>query len=141
MSGWQALKAVTMDPDIPNQPFPLFNRLALVLLMLFAGWHVLFPHHYDDLEFDSRLWIDQHDNHGRDNPRGRMFDDLRHRLLLERPNRQQVVALLGPPEYQSDDRRIGYKLGMWSGFGVDHDVAYIGLDDQDKVSEVFRLQH
>lgn len=106
--------------------FGLVLGFGAVQLLIFG---VLFGDPFDDRDFDRDVWMAHSQDWRPDNPRGQMAQDLRDRLLRERPSRSQVIELLGPPRYQRPDR-ISYYLGSW-GFGPDCDwlEIYFGEDD------------
>lgn len=93
---------------------------------------------FDDWSFNKATWTDQPDQ------RGRMYDSLRDRLLLEHPSRDQVRELLGPPDdsiRKSDDGCWSYYIGSWSGLRIDTDALYITFSHQGQVEDAWRVQY
>ncbi len=91
---------------------------------------------FDQQPFDAVIWKNQHLTQKRDNPRGLMANDIKQRLLSERPTRQQVLELLGPADMADEPDLLSYHMGMWSHnrgridtfdihFGADQRVARI----------------
>lgn len=78
--------------------------------------------------------------------RGPMVRDLlRHHIIRSQTSRQEVVATIGPDEYdvQLDDGRIcsAYHLGMCSGLGIDYDALYVCYGPDDVVASAGTIQH
>ena len=77
----------------------------------------------------------------RKNPRGRMFNDLKERLLLEKPDKSIIISLLGDPDCGIRDNELAYYLGGWTNPRIDPDCIHIILDESKKVSDIKWLQH
>ncbi len=77
----------------------------------------------------------------RDNPRGRMTEDVAKLLMERRPDRREIVELLGEPDFRDEPELMSYNLGMWSGFRMDYDSLDIYLDSRDRVDRVQTVQH
>lgn len=78
--------------------------------------------------------------------RGPMVRDLlRHHIIRSQSSRQEVVATIGPDEYdvQLDDGRFcsAYHLGMCSGLGIDYDALYVCYGPDDVVASAGTIQH
>ncbi len=69
---------------------------------------------FNKQRFDQKIWQSYHQTQDRDSPRGLMANDLRQKLLAERPTREQVIELLGPADLADEPDRLSYHLGMWS---------------------------
>lgn len=72
-----------------------------------------------------------------DNPRLGMYDQLRSRLLRERPAKAEVVAMLGPPDDGQRPRVVGYELGLNI---IDCDSVEIRFGPDERVLEVRYVQ-
>ena len=117
--------------------------LACVIVLAFIGVQKCLTANtpFDDRLFDSALWKSATHKFERDNPRGQMYDDLRHHYLKKGLDKQAVLNLLGPPDIKSDDSLFNYNLGMWSGFRIDYDTLNIAFNSKGKVARVYRVQH
>ena len=85
--------------------------------------------------FDQARW-QQGNGCDPNNPRLGMYEELRTKLLAERPTRPEVIALLGQPDAGSGSTEVNYMLGynlidcdsvriQFGGDGRVFDVSYI----------------
>lgn len=94
------------------------------------------PDPFDDRSFNQKVWLDHYEDWGIGNPRGRMAYSVQKLLLDSRMTREEVIELLGPPEYGSEDSNFQYLLGPWSAFRMDYDLLIITFDEDDRVKDV-----
>ena len=114
--------------------------LALLLPIIIYKFF-LFPNIWNDLTFNENHWKQFHNSRESDNPRGKMYEDLRSKLLDRRPPKEVVLQMLGEPDFSKEDSFLSYNLGMWSGFRVDYDSIDIYFDENGVVMDVKRVQH
>ena len=72
---------------------------CLLLAVVLAVWHNVgywFYYPYDDRPFDRSVWLRNAGVSG-ENPRGRMAEDVRHRVIRPGMPRREIHALLGGP--------------------------------------------
>ena len=50
--------------------------------------------------------------------------------------REEVIALLGPPEIHNDFHSIQYLIGAWSSIRINFEYLVIYFDDDDGVIEI-----
>jgi hypothetical protein len=97
------------------------------------AWFVWSP---SNVTFDAKVWT-AHVAGEKDGPRSRMLSDLLTNRLRKGMSREQVRALLGKPDSQSQwDREHdndGYDLGHVGPFGVDPSVLTIQYDKGGRV--------
>jgi hypothetical protein len=91
------------------------------------------------MRFDADLWQAQHATPALEqaNPRGDMVADLRREHLEPGTNRERIVALLGPPEFQVGETDH-YELGR-SPFGASFEQLAIEYD-ADSLVRAFVLR-
>jgi hypothetical protein len=114
-------------------------RFAVLSVVVVGGGKLLRP--FDDLEFDSAIWKQYPGPKDYNSPRGRMYDDIASRLERTRPTREEVLRLLGEPDFRLPDGTFEYSLGAWSGFRMDFDSMYVNFDRKGRVSGVYKVQH
>ena len=113
-------------------------RMSVLALILWIFGSVLSP--FDDREFDPTVWRQHAGSSDWQSPRGRMYEDLRRSLLRDRPMREEVIQLLGPPDTSGQGAALRYTLGAWSGFRIDYDTMVVTFDESQRVSSVHRFQ-
>lgn len=114
--------------------------ILLLIVVVVQGFSWLISP-FDEREFDQTTWVQFYQSEDPNNPRGQMYDDLRKRLLKDKPDRAEVIAMLGEPDYGKSDRGYEYMLGAWSGFRIDYDSMHISFDESGRVEYVGRVQH
>ena len=126
----------------------LIGVLALAAALAAAGFlYVASPllfflnDPFDDRPFDREVWLQMSGSEDHENPRGRMADDVRRRLLEDRPDRDGVVQLLGEPDFGREESLYQYHLGAWSGFRIDYDSLDVHFDGEGLVEAVRFVQH
>jgi len=72
--------------------------------------------------------------------RGNMAYDIRDRVLRSGMAAQQVLGLLGRPDFHSP-AEFRYVLGMCSGLGFDYDDLHVFFNPQGRVERVQIIQH
>jgi hypothetical protein len=115
------------------------------------------PSPFNDLRFNRQAWLK---GEGRDNPRGKMLQDLLDHQLMKGMERARVLQLLGPPDNKLDahqsqekfrdsdvpldrktDQLLEYHLGAWSGFRMDEDFLEITFDKEGRLLGAWRVQN
>ena len=122
-----------------------FIKNTILVIVAVVGvvaitWRILVPYHYDDMVFDSSVWHQYSGSIDEDNPRGKMFDDLRAKLLESRPTRDEVLKMLGEPEHYNNAHLVSYSLGNWSGLRWELDIMEVRFDEKGRVFKVSRFQ-
>jgi hypothetical protein len=84
--------------------------------------------------FDRSIWMSYADSDDRDNLRGSMANDVRARLVRERPTKEGVINMLGEPDSLKDDIFV-YRLGMWSNNRQTRDIMEIYFAN-NRVSDI-----
>jgi len=97
---------------------------------------LLNPDPFDDRVFNQEVWLQHYDDWDAANPRGRMAYSVRDTLIEARMTREEVLEMLGPPEYGSATYSIKYLLGAWSGIRIDYDFLEIYFDESERVNKV-----
>lgn len=117
-----------------------FGILAITALVVLVN--MLTPSPWDDRVFDREVWF-AHAHDGKpDNPRGPMLEDLKKTALKNGMTREEVLALLGEPDYElPSETMMRYRLGSWSGMRMDPDSLDIEFGRDGKVRRIFRSQH
>lgn len=113
----------------------------LLLFVLAVAIKQVADAHFGDKKFEPQIWASFNNSMESDNPRGQMFDDLKGNYLHKGMTQQEVLNLLGPPDFKNSKDLFSYNLGMWSGFRMDYDSLDIKFNAQGLVTEVHRLQH
>jgi outer membrane protein assembly factor BamE (lipoprotein component of BamABCDE complex) len=101
----------------------------------------VFENRFDDGTFDRELWHTYHQSMDRDNPRGNMADDLRENHLRQGMKKDEVIALLGEPDFDEQTHVFKYTLGMWSGTRIDYDSLDIEFDLSGRLVKTSIVQH
>jgi hypothetical protein len=96
---------------------------------------MLNPDPFDDHAFNREVWLDQYEEWGWGNPRGRMAYSVRDMLIGSDMTLKEVIDLLGLPEISNGPNSIKYLLGPWSGFRIDPDFLLIRFDEHERVKE------
>jgi hypothetical protein len=110
--------------------------LSLIIL-LYPIWH----NPFNDRTFEEEIWHAYHNSLDSDNPRGNMADDLRKNHLRRGMTKEQVIELLGEPDFEKSSKVLKYNLGMWSGIGFDYDSLDIYFDSAGSLTETRIVQH
>ncbi len=111
-------------------------------LVIFGAlfWYFFLNDPFDDWWFDEQIWKAQHHKNNFSNPRGKMASDLKHRVLTTTMTQQQVLNLLGPPDWGQDKTYLSYSIGDWSGFRMDGDIFVVEFGAAGKVTQVYWYQ-
>jgi len=127
--------------------FPTVVKISILLLTVvgiislvilsYPIWH----NPFNDRAFDKEIWHAYHNTLDPDNPRGNMADDLRRKHLPRGMAKEQVIELLGEPEYEKSSQVLKYNLGMWSGIRFDYDTLDIYFDSSGRLTETRIVQH
>lgn len=110
------------------------------LLAACTASFMLFLVTLNDTSFNKAEWDSAPGNDYADCTRLEMVADLKDKILLPGLSRTEVVRILGEPDTE-EGRKIGYVLGMCSGYGFDYDLMHILFDENSGVSVVKVRQH
>ena len=117
-----------------------FGVLTIVVFAIMI--QMMMPTPWDDCAFDREVWMAHYKDGKPDNPRGQMLADLEKTVLREGMTKDEVIALLGPPDFdQPSERSVKYRLGSWSGMRIDPDSLEIAFGRDGKVEQVYCVQH
>jgi hypothetical protein len=120
---------------------------VVVSVLLVSGGFLLFlrffifQNPFDDQRFNQSLWAAYSGSTDPHNPRGQMYEDLTKQNLKKGMSKQDILALLGEPDFSKEDTVFKYNLGAWSGFRIDYDSLDIEFDQDGKVKAFYRVQH
>lgn len=84
--------------------------------------------------FNDELWRAQHRNTSHKNPRIGLVPSL-DKVLAPGMSREEVIAVLGPPEANADGRDL-YSLGA-SPYGVDYEQLVVEYDADDRLERYY----
>lgn len=120
--------------------------IAGLLLVAFAGLIIyvrfyFFNNPFNDLRFDRNVWAAYKDSSDPNNPRGQMYEDMTKKVLKKGMSKEEVVTLLGEPDFSKEKLIFKYNIGAWSGFRIDYDTLDIHFDPQGQVTDFTRAQH
>ncbi len=101
----------------------------------------IFPNPFNDQRFNQSLWAAYSGSTDPNNPRGQMYEDLTKKKLKKGMSKQDILTLLGEPDFSKDETVFKYNLGAWSGFRIDYDSLDIEFDQDGKVKVFYRVQH
>ncbi len=87
--------------------------------------------------FDDELWRAQHKNTSHKNPRIGMVSAL-DTVLEKGMTRDEVMALLGPPEAKADGRDL-YSLGA-SPYGIDFEQLAVEYDADNRLERYYVIR-
>lgn len=123
-----------------------FGIAAAVVVSAGIVWYALNLHEvldepFDDLCFDQEAWRAQHNSSDPDNPRGKMVADLQRRCLRKGMTRQEVLDLLGEPDFAKEPTLFMYNLGAWSGFRIDYDTLDVHFDTDGRLTHTAVVGH
>lgn len=118
----------------------LFKLFMILISMVFALYITIiiyigssFENHFDDLEFDPKVWKKYYKNMDVNSLRGKMYEDLILNYLKKNMLKEDVIKLLGKPDEINKDKEFSYNLGMWSGLRIDYDSLNIKFDRNNRV--------
>jgi hypothetical protein len=114
--------------------------LVSVGFLLFLRFFI-FQNPFNDQRFNQSLWAAYSGSTDPSNPRGQMYEDLTKQNLKKGMSKQDILALLGEPDFSKEDTVFKYNLGAWSGFRIDYDSLDIEFDQDGKVKAFYRVQH
>jgi hypothetical protein len=131
------------------------NRLVAVICVVIAALALWFTWNdptdpFDNAFFEQVVWSKWRGSWDADNPRGHMAADLINRLKDRQLTRDEVVALLGPPEAPCSvltppagptETCLSYSIGSWSGFRMDSDTLDVYFGHDGRVRSAFTVQH
>ena len=95
---------------------------------------------FDDMRFNAQVWARQADTNDYKNPRGQMYEDLLENHLPRGITKEQVIQLLGEPDYSKSETLFRYNLGYWSGIGRHPDYLYVEFDVKGRLKRAYRVQ-
>lgn len=110
----------------------LVSLASFVALMFMPGLLSTYED-WGDLQFTSERWKAV-DAKVPGNPRGAMLSDLIETHQLVGLTRDEIKALLGPPDHISGGSDWQYYLGAYSGFQVDEDILVIEFNGGERVT-------
>lgn len=96
---------------------------------------------FNDRKFDQTVWVSYHDSTDPDNPRGNMVSNLQKKYLQLGMSKQEVLRLLGEPDYEESSTVYKYNLGVWSGFRIDYDSLDVHFDSSGRLTHTQVVQH
>lgn len=122
--------------------------VAIVVIILLGGVLALAPRcwmayrnsRYNDLRFDRKVWL-SNAGHKRDDPRGRMAQDVKDRILKAGVTRAQVADLLGQPDERKTEALFEYDLGNWGGCPLCPDVLDFQFDKAGRLVTAEITEH
>lgn len=85
--------------------------------------------------FDRSIWMSYAHSEDRDNLRGAMANDVRDKLVRDRPSKEKVINMLGQPDSKLGEDVFVYRLGMWSNNRQTRDQMEIHFSE-DIVSDI-----
>ena len=106
--------------------------LAMVSIFFIVGFiGLVFFHNspYDDKKFNQMVWKEYYQSKLTKNLRGPMVRDLEKNILHEGMKQEDVINLLGEPDYYKSGNIFKYSIGAWSGYGVDYESLDIYFKD------------
>jgi hypothetical protein len=118
------------------------------MILLF---YILFIDPLHGTKFTREAWIEA--GQGRSNweiheeeidcLKGAMVGDLKKNYLIKNvTTKKDVKQFLGEPEYLNHiDSGFRYDIGMCTGFKIDYDTLDIFFDKDDKIIDIFVVQH
>jgi hypothetical protein len=130
---WNLLKKAVITIGI-------FFLTIAVLLGAFVWWASVGV--FSTSRFDKAEWL-THVPQEREITcyRGGMARDIKNRLLTPGMTKQEVEALLGPPDNNHKPQELEYTLGMCSGFRIDHDGLIIRFSTEGRLINAYIVQH
>jgi hypothetical protein len=115
--------------------------LLVSIGFLFFLRFFIFQNPFNDQRFNQSLWAAYSGSTDPNNPRGQMYEDLTTKNLKKGMSKQDVLTLLGEPDFSKEEAVFKYNLGAWSGFRIDYDSLDIAFDQDGKVKAFYRVQH
>jgi len=119
----------------------LIGLLVIGVATLFFYSYFFIDSPFDDKKFDKQVWLKFEKVYDMDNPRGQMVSDLIDNFLKKGMNKQEVVKILGKPDFEKSENVFKYNLGMWSGYRVDCDSLDIEFDKTNRLKKIYTVQH
>lgn len=104
----------------------------VILALVSSGWFVM--KHFSRDTFDAAAWRAQAGKGDQDNPRAGMAATLTTEVLKPGMPRAEVLALLGPPDFQKGQKDY-YELGR-SAYGVDYEYL-VALYEADALVRAY----
>lgn len=89
--------------------------------------------------FDAAAWRAAKDRPGPESPRAAMVEDLQQRVLRDGATRDEIVALLGPPDDERGGRLV-YLIGA-PGMGVDLEGLVLLFDEEGRLTRTQRVRY
>lgn len=91
--------------------------------------------------FNRCIWLAAAGDETPLNPRTRMVWDVMINHLSAGMSREDVINILGQPDYSAESARFRYRVGMASGFGIDDDTLDIHFCQSGQVAKYKLFQH
>jgi outer membrane protein assembly factor BamE (lipoprotein component of BamABCDE complex) len=132
IAGWMARRRLGLGRYLT------FGALGAALV---AGWLFIRPFGpppFDEWQFSAAVWAQRRDGvmETLNSPRGAMVGDLQRRHVLPGMTREQVVRLLGEPDWQKCRMEYVYFIGAWDAVRfVDPSIFIIYFDATGIVRE------
>lgn len=136
---WRALgrRFVALEHELETSVRPWLWLTGIV----FVGWLALaiasMPDWggdpFNDRAFDAAAWRAA-DGGARDCPRGEMVTSLAASELRAGRRRDELVALLGPPDEHDAPRWCSWRIGWWSGLRLDQDALELHFDPDGRLA-------
>lgn len=87
--------------------------------------------------FDQKVWLENAGNETKNNPRAGMISELIDTVLKKGMSKDEVTALLGPPDSNRDQLEL-YDIGR-SPWGID--LEYLAIDyDENSLVKAYMLR-
>jgi hypothetical protein len=116
--------------------------ILFFLIAYFCIWVLpfFFLTPFDDMQFNAEVWARQAGTKDYKNPRGQMYEDLLENHLHRGITKDQVIQLLGEPDYSKSDTLLRYYLGHWSEIGRYPDYLYVEFDAKGRLKRAYKVQ-
>lgn len=123
-------------------------RIIIALFMIYSLWAGMrlwgWPSPWGPFagkSFNREIWFAAAGDETPLNPRTPMVRDVMINHLSAGMSREDVINILGQPDYSVESVRLRYRVGMASGFGIDDDTLDIHFSQSGKVTEYKLFQH
>ena len=110
------------------------------IVYLAVIFYPAFNNPFNDLSFNREIWRSADGQNPRC-PRGQMIYDLQTKYLSKGMTRDEVIRLLGKPDFESANQ-INYMIGFWTGFmKIDIDTFDLHFDRNNKLMSAQVVNH